>query len=161
IMQNHYDVVIAHRGTNNWKALSEDIEMFLTHTMPSQFNNSVIPFVTYAIEYLNNKYGKLSYSITFTGHSLGASLAEFGFTKFFDSTFTNLMVEIVINFESPGTKLFIEQMINDGLLPKDALANLKEFLVTSNSDVNAINSCFEHVNQQDLTPDYVGYSYLQ
>lgn len=151
-----YDVVIAHRGTSNFPDLIEDLEMFIAQKVPAQFLTSAAPFTSEAIAFLDQKYGRTNYSITFTGHSLGASIAELCVARWCSP---DELVTMGLTFESPGSKPLITELIQQGHLPAGSLEYAASVIVTCNADVNAINSCLEHISNPG-GPHYVGYSYI-
>ena len=151
-----YDIVIAHRGTCNFPDVIEDIEMFISQKVPAQFLASAVPFVLAAIKLLDQKYGRAHYTVTFTGHSLGASIAEICTAYWCNSEELSVMAT---TFESPGSKPLITQLIKQGVLSAGSLKYASVAVTTCNADVNAINSCLEHVASPG-SPAYVGYSYV-
>lgn len=154
IEHNIYDIILAHRGTQGFPAVVEDIELFLFKKVPAQFSAGAIPFINYALEFLNKNFSQRNLKLMFTGHSLGATLAELSVAKWSDSLYSPR----AITFESPGSKPFI---LNNKELPETALEYVKRAVATSNADVDIINSIFEHVGLKEyLVPHYVGYSYV-
>jgi len=151
-----YDVVIAHRGTSNFPDFIEDLELFISQKVPAQFLASAVPFVLEAIAFLDQKYGRIHYSITFTGHSLGASMAELCVAQWCNP---DELTTMGLTFESPGSKPLIMQLIQQGRLPAGSLEYAASVIATCNADVNAINSCLEHIASPN-GPFYIGYSYV-
>jgi hypothetical protein len=83
-----------------------------------------------------NQLGISNPEYSLTGHSLGAALAEIlGAVYKIPAT----------TFESPGTRPMIQDLIDSGVLPADALAYADAHTVTYNAAPNAINTCNEHV----------------
>jgi len=154
-VQNHMvaQVVIAHRGTNGLLSLSayEDMELYLYGTVPHQFYTGVVPFVQKIIAYCEQRFGD-NYSLEFTGHSLGAVLAELSLAKWCEHP----RVIGAVSFESPGTRDLIQQLIDQQQLPDSALDCAANHLVPFATEVNAINSAFMPLNNR-REPHYIGY----
>jgi hypothetical protein len=149
-----YEVVIAHRGTvfsfpDSLSLLAQEIELIVFQKTPTQFFSAVIPFVTEALARVEAVYGEV-FTLYFTGHSLGALMAELCFAKFYESDPLRIFGAVV--FESPGSKPLIEHEIESGKLPSYILAIFPYFVWILNADVNVINTCFEQSGKVCIPP---------
>lgn len=152
------DVVIAHRGTvaSTWDTWN-DFLIALGKT-PAQFSKGAYLFDEYVRQYMDKNYPETSYtySISHTGHSLGAILAELCVASSCDSTCST-----GITFESPGSKPIIADMESQKILPPGALSWAEQMVCTALADVDVVNTCNEQVSSQiypvDISP--IGYDY--
>lgn len=126
-------IVLAHRGTDSFKAFLEDIwGIYLNKNTPQKIEAFV--FVGKAIELANAK----NYHLSFTGHSLGAFLAEL--SVFYAKREIFLDVNAV-TFESPGSKDCMEKMQpNLGCIDLEKLD-----IITYLSTPNLVNTLYKHV----------------
>lgn len=112
-------LVVAHRGTSpDFPDIVNDLILALEQ-VPLQFTNNAVPFITA----IKNELGTAlpQYQITFTGHSLGAVLAELSAAK------ENVKA---VTFDSPGSKPIIENMVSDSTLPNSALIQANQNVIT-------------------------------
>jgi hypothetical protein len=128
-------VVLAHRGTDSLKAILEDMRGILLNRMSPHKEEAFI-FVANAINLVRDKK---SYRLSFTGHSLGAFLAEL--SVFYAHDHFNFRDVNAVTFESPGSKESLEQMQSN--LKRISLEQLD--IVGYVSYPNLINTCNKHV----------------
>lgn len=135
INDDNSTIVIAHRGTDDGYDLANDATLAIISAI-SQFSNSAVPF----INLVQNKLtlDALSPQITYTGHSLGAALAELS------SAYDNVAA---ITFDSPGIAPVISDMVTAGQLPPDALINANNNVITYNAAPNLVNTLNPHVGK--------------
>lgn len=134
---NLHQVIIAIRGTvptKSWN-LWEDFLIAL-NLVPTVYEYDAKPFLDLAVKTINFIPNIKEYSITITGHSLGATLAEIASANYAIKAVT---------FESPGSELIVSVMVSKGLLPEDSLIYLKNNLIIFNSAPNAIDSINSHL----------------
>ena len=152
------DVVIAHRGTvaSIWDGWNDFL--ISLGKVPTQFSNGAYLFDEYVRQYVDKNYPKsnYTYTITHTGHSLGAILAELCVAASCENNF-----ETGITFESPGSKSLISDMESKKILPPGALSWAEQMVITVLADVDAINTCNEQVATRSYPVDisHVGYDY--
>ena len=157
---NSYEVVIAHRGTIiSAGDLWSDFEVLLGR-MPGQFIKGAYLFNEYVRQYINKNYPAPEnwYSITHTGHSLGAILAELcvaSDVKYRDS----LGESFGSTFESPGSKPIIQSMEKAGTLPSGASSYADGAIYIAMADVDAINTCNEQIGYMTPSLNPIGYDY--
>ena len=155
-------IIIAHRGTANIKDGYEDlIYLFDKKDVPPQFYSGAYPFIQYVINYttafitdlFGTNDGHAYVDIGFTGHSLGATLAEISLPYAF-SNISNLNSNPKIafesagitTFESPGSQDILQKMLDRNEITQESLRY--SFLNIMNADVNAINSCMSHLGDE-------------
>ena len=123
--------IIAQRGTENkGDDFFSDAQLFFDEV--SQQFSPAKDFFDYATSYLCNTTS-VSY-IAFSGHSLGAALAELSSAKFKFSAIT---------FESPGTREILKAHSAD--FPSDAISYVDSNVITYNAAPNLVNTMAEHV----------------
>lgn len=150
----HVSVVyIAHRGTSNFPDAVEDIEMWARSVVPIQFYTGAIPFIQLVFDTLDELYpypdSNQTVQIRFTGHSLGATLAELSILKYihyFDdrtlSTYNpNRVMDTVNIFESPGSEPLVLQMLEVQETTPTDIEDAGALVRLYNSDINPINTC--------------------
>lgn len=154
-------ITIAHRGTNNLEDGIEDYQMWHSQTIPKQFYSSAIPFIQYVFTVADQRWptivnkngiykGSMVY-FNFSGHSLGAGLAELSMVKYihyFDNDktttynpcrgFTWPGTDV---FDSPGTMPLIQQQIDNGEISQKDYVDGINYIVIHNSDVDVVNTC--------------------
>lgn len=143
------DLVIAHRGTDNFYGVIEDIRLWLSSSAPQQFQYAVKPFVKHVIDTINKQYSPDEYQVNWfvTGHSLGATLAELTIAD-------NEMISMSgLSFESPGSVPLIEHMQKNGSLPESALAYVRSIDKSGNLVAVSINARPDGINTFQLTPN--------
>ncbi len=156
------NVVVAHRGTDSFKDIVEDLEMWAFHKTPAQFTKEAIPFINQVIKKIKNDNTINTVNLYFTGHSLGATLAELSLAYYIADFFTDtdsICLKGAIDFESPGSKPLIESLINAGKIPSQNLGQASQLLQTYNADTNIINTCMEHITPINYA-HAVGYSWI-
>ncbi len=128
-------VVLAHRGTDSLKAILEDMRGILLNRI-SPHKKEAFYIVEDAINLIKSKQG---YRLSFTGHSLGAFLAEL--SVFYTHDHFDFPDVNAVTFESPGSKESMELM-----QPNKEPIKLEEFdIVGYVSYPNLINTCNKHV----------------
>lgn len=168
---NNVYIIIAHCGTNDKFDIEQDLKMSLLHKIPSQFINSALPFIKSVIQQATIDFPDSSteVQIGFTGHSLGATLSELSIAAFmsidldaFQKTYPNFWLNFdatyCANFESTGSLPLITTLYNDGYINDQGLlwtSSCTNYL----SDINAINTCFEHITEEICVYN-VGYDYI-
>lgn len=159
-----YDVAIAHRGTigSIWDGWSDFL--IALGKSPTQFSKGAYLFDEYVRQYMEKTYPipspQVNYTVTHTGHSLGAILAELcvaSSVRFMESS----MPSFGFTFESPGSKQIISDMEVKGQLPVGALMCAKNYVLTALADVDAVNTFNEQVTLQgySLGAEQIGYDY--
>lgn len=151
-------VVIANRGTDDWYDIMQDATMWLINKIPSQFFHAVEPFVNDTIKELKSKYPDYHIKLSFTGHSLGATLAQLAMIYFSEQAIENVTVYPGCVFESPGCEPLAQKLVDDGhiqILNKDFCSAIRIF----NADVNIINTCIAQINDVSIAY-HVGYDYV-
>jgi hypothetical protein len=128
-------VVLAHRGTDSLGAILEDMKgIYFNKTSPQK--EEAFNFVADAINLVRDKQG---YRLSFTGHSLGAFLAEL--SVFYVHNHFHFPDVNAVTFESPGSKESLKKM----------QSNLKPIILEQLDIVgyvsypNLINTCNKHV----------------
>ncbi|TAK74463.1 MAG: hypothetical protein EPO11_06845 [Gammaproteobacteria bacterium] len=159
----YISVVFAHCGTNETTDLSDDINIMKDQTL-SQYPYA-LDFVSQTMDFLIKEYANISTAVYFyqTGFSQGAVLADL-VTATIQRYPQPCMFDIEgylcsHTIENPGSKLIIQEMIDQGELPTDALSYLtgnKNIAELYFSDVNLINTCNEQINQDRylIAPTY-------
>jgi hypothetical protein len=131
-------VIVASAGTkaseaeNNYSALHADFQSdhkLIKATLPEQFE-PLINFTRKIIEELDAK--EHDYTITFTGHSLGAALSELAVAEFINQLDVNSEV-----FDNPGTLPIIENNPNWG---KEIAEKVHEVSLIHNASPNIFNT---------------------
>lgn len=138
INRNTKEIVIAHRGTNDLYDIFKDDGSLFLQWAPPQFLNSARPFIQLVKDNLSehsNIYG-FGYTFSFTGHSLGASLAEISAAQ------ENVPA---VTFDSPGTVPIINTLMSDGQLPADALSKAHANTKTYLANPNLVNTLHPHL----------------
>jgi len=100
-------IVLSHRGTKSLKAVLEDIKGIMLN-LKSKQKIEAFDFVDRAIKLINEGEELKDYRLSFTGHSLGAFLAELS-VYYCHSYFKYTNVNAV-TFESPGSKESMEDL---------------------------------------------------
>jgi hypothetical protein len=118
---------------------------------PEQFTKAALPFAATVLASFGNEVS--NYEIYFTGHSLGAVLAEL--TKVKLELDINLTSK-VISFDSPGSSAIIHKLINGTAGGK--IAGITSY----NGEANLINSCHEPAGEVYLvkTMEYQPSNFL-
>ncbi len=136
---NDVQCIIVFRGTNSIVDVIQDY-LILMDEAPDYFIHDAIPYVDKVKEYVQENYKANDYLYTYTGHSLGALLAQLCFCRELDSE-VKLATAICIPFDSPGAKTIAEKLVVKGILPEASLSLAHAFGDVYLSDVNAINTC--------------------
>ncbi len=142
---------IAFRGTStNKEDLFPDLFQDFNITMgavPPYFKKGAIPFIDEVKQYIRINYRYLSPDKIFylyTGHSLGALLAELSYCYnliILDDTRFNKCV----SFESPGSLALLNKLMSDGTIPPTASHLAPRSLLALVADVNFINTAAKHI----------------
>lgn len=151
-------VVIANRGTDDWYDIMQDAAMWLIKKIPSQFFHAVEPFVNHTIKALQDEYPDYQIQLSFTGHSLGATLAQLAMIYFAEQPMSQVTVHPGCVFESPGCEPLVEKLKDDGhiqIIDKDFCNDIRIF----NADVNVINTCISQINNVSIAY-HVEYDYV-
>ncbi len=133
-------LIIAHAGTDNIFAdVGDDIALALLDWQTQQFHENAIPFINAAkAEYFRVTGLGPREHLSYTGHSLGAFLAEL----------SGAMDKVPVrNFESPGSRPNIQNLIIDGTFASDAMAWIDANTVTFNAAPNAVSTANTHVGK--------------
>jgi len=139
VNQNMRQIVVAHRGTDNLKTLLvDDIqEVYFGHTDTQ--HKAAYRLVEKAV----NLAKEGEWHLSFTGHSLGAFLAELSVLYCLRSDFFNYPRVSAVTFESPGSRESLEKLNAnhaDGKIDVDAL-DITSYL----SYPNIVNTAHHHV----------------
>ena len=147
--ENH--IVVAHRGTNSIGAVIEDIRGIVLNNISPQ-KEAAFELVSEAIRLAKKK----NYSLSFTGHSLGAFLAELSVFYCKRDGFDKVNA---LTFESPGSKESLEKL----------QSNLQDHAIDLNNlDIigyvtypNLINTYNHHVGTMyTITPKLGKFGYI-
>ncbi len=125
--------------------------------MPTQYERGVQKFIKSFIENLNgsSSHSQLSdknleeYSLIFTGHSLGAALADAACLHFHNSKDTiNIHFKSIsaITMENPGSKKLLEQ-VHEQEKCNFTLENIKDNFTVVNNQPNFINTALDQFGQ--------------
>ena len=159
-INKHNEVIISHRGTDvslmnptSYMDLWSDFKMIFNH-IPNHYV-AAEAFVNYVIkEYLCSN-NLLDAKVSFTGHSLGASLAELTAAHFHFPAIT---------FESPGTSDIIHNKPSFNALKSDLkfsdsdIKYAQNNIITYNDAPDFINSMADHIGQMiRIFPSFVIY----
>lgn len=125
-------IIVAHRGTDNYTDFTDNAQILFDQSI-DQFS-SAKKFITYVMCYTANNNINVQY-LSFTGHSLGAALAELSSAYFKYPSIT---------FDSPGTKGIIDNSVCNNL-PLDASSYVGKNLITYSSAPNLVNTAKEHL----------------
>ncbi|MGI9214471.1 MAG: Mbeg1-like protein, partial [Gammaproteobacteria bacterium] len=154
IYVNYHDnrIVVAHRGTDSLKSLAEDLSGVYLNRLSSQ-KQAVFSLIREAIEMAKMQRAGLS----FTGHSLGAFLAEI--SVFYCHKSFNFPDVHAVTFESPGSVESLEKMQSNLEGEKVEITTLD--IVSYLSYPNIINTCNHHTGTlYQLEPDLGNYGWL-
>ncbi|MFZ2315925.1 MAG: hypothetical protein WAW86_09760 [Gammaproteobacteria bacterium] len=133
------ECIIAFRGTNSFVDLIQDY-LVLMDAVPDYFHHDAIPFINTVKKYVQEHYRADLFTYTYTGHSLGALLAQLCYCKELDDL-GKIGTNNCIVFESPGAKTIVEKLIERQELPIVSLSLAHQYGTVYLSDVNAINTC--------------------
>lgn len=148
---NH--IVVAHRGTNSIGAVIEDVRGVICNATSPQ-KEEAFALVNEALRLLREEYE--GYSISFTGHSLGAFLAELSVFYCKRQGFHNVNA---VTFESPGSKESLEKLQSNLESHTIDLSNLD--IVAYVTYPNLINTYNHHVGTMyTITPDLGKFGYI-
>jgi hypothetical protein len=128
-------VVLAHRGTDSLEAILEDMRGILLNRISPQKEEAFV----FVVDAINLVRSKQDYRLSFTGHSLGAFLAEL--SVFYAHDHFKYQDVNAVTFESPGSYESLEQMQSH--LKRIILEQLD--IVGYVSYPNLINTCNKHV----------------
>lgn len=147
----HASIVIAHRGTDSPQDKVEDIEMCSAmNKVPAQFYTSTIPFIQNVFSHLDKSvYNQTTTYLYFTGHSLGATLAEMSIIRYINyfaswkPTYNPYRVwgNTTYVFESPGSVNLVQEQLFAGEITESDIADGGETIEVYNSEVDGINTC--------------------
>jgi hypothetical protein len=159
-INKHNEVIISHRGTDvslmnptSYPDLVSDFKMVFNY-IPNHYV-AAEAFINYVIkEYLCSN-NLLDAKVSFTGHSLGASLAELTAAHFHFPAIT---------FESPGTNNIIHNKPSFNALKSDLkfsdsdIKYAQNNIITYNDAPDFINSMADHIGQMiRIFPSFVIY----
>lgn len=136
------EVAIANRGTTlSITDIYEDFLVLLELT-PNYYHNAK-DYLNFIIKKMITDGIYTEGKVDITGHSLGAVIAELLYTEIPPGHKAFARV-----FDSPGSKKILTNMVNSGILPKNALADSTYGIVRFYSPPNAINT----TNEQIINP---------
>ena len=122
-------IIIVFRGTVTVEnKIREDLFEIAMDNAPHLFTSNVLPFVDAVTAKASREYP--DFEISFTGHSLGAILAELCVAKY---------MKLAITFESPGSGKMIIDMANKNQLPLDTMAIIKRNIFSYQAAISLIN----------------------
>lgn len=144
INESQKKIIIAFRGTVTLEnKVQEDIAIFL-NKIPPLFMSRAIPFVDTVIASTARQY--TGFDVSFTGHSLGAILAELCAAKYTRSAVT---------FESLGTREMIDDMARKDQLPRDAPIKVEKNIFSYQAAISLINRINGYLGTRiRLYPDF-------
>ncbi|MBN2689862.1 MAG: hypothetical protein JXR42_04630 [Gammaproteobacteria bacterium] len=137
---SHIIIEVAQRGSSNAFDDINDFEIMLG-LVPYQYNYA-LKYDIAVRKYAENEYPSASIEYRYTGHSLGAALAELIVAKEYSH---NLTDEHSVVFETPGVKPIIQKMIIKGLLNNNAYNNVSMAITHVFDRADAINTCNEQI----------------
>lgn len=141
---NH--IVVAHRGTNNLLSVVEDVRGVIRNATSPQ-KEEAFALVNEALRLLREDYE--GYRVSFTGHSLGAFLAELSVFYCKRQGFNNVSA---VTFESPGSKESLEKLQSNLQDHAIDLNNLD--IISYVTYPNLINTYNHHVGTMyTITPE--------
>jgi len=152
--------VIAHKGTSGFSDLYEDIHGVLFNKYSAQKDDAFL-LVNLIIHQI--RVHRPDYKISFTGHSLGAFLAEL--SVYYAVNSLDFPHVNAVTFESPGSKQSMKLQIEHDVIhlgkktpiSKEQIQKLD--IVTYLCYPNLVNSCNEHVGTvYTINPDLPGGS---
>lgn len=147
--ENH--IVVAHRGTSSIRAVIEDIHGIVLNNISPQ-KAAAFELVREAIKLAKKK----NYSLSFTGHSLGAFLAELSVFYCKRDGFDKVNA---VTFESPGSKESLEKLQSNLESHTINLSNLD--IVAYVTYPNLINTYNHHVGTMyTITPNLGKFGYI-
>ena len=129
-------VVLVHRGTDSLWALYEDIKGIFLNRL-SDHKKEIFTLIDAAIDKASEIEGRLS----FTGHSLGAFLAEF--SVYYCHRSKAYPKVNAVTFESPGAQESLEALQSNHAQGKIDLNSLD--VVSYLSYPNLVNTCNHHI----------------
>lgn len=130
-------MVLAHRGTDSFKAILEDIKGIYFNEISPQ-KKEAFGLVKEAVKLAQ----KLGFTLSFTGHSLGAFLAEL--SVFYCKSELNFQDVNAVTFESPGS-LGSLQIIQSNL--HSYVIKLEDLdIIGYVSYPNLVNTCNGHIS---------------
>ena len=129
-------IVVAHRGSNTLTSIIEDLHGIYLNKLSKQ-KSEAYKLIEEAVELAKTKGATLS----FTGHSLGAFLAELSVFYCYNTLdFPNVSA---VTFESPGSKGSLEKLQSNLDAEKIELTSLD--IIGYVSYPNLINTCNHHI----------------
>jgi len=141
-------IIIAFRGTLKPKNyVVDDIEIF-SNNAPSLFLNKAVPFVEAVFKEAIHQFP--DFEINFTGHSLGAIIAELCAAKY---------TKRAVTFESPGSKDMIIDLAQKGQLPRNShivtdVTEQYKLIISYQAAISAINRLNPYIGKRyRLYPD--------
>lgn len=151
---NAVQCIIVFRGTNSVVDVIQDY-LILMDEAPDYFIHDAIPYVEAVKKYVQEYYHQADeFLYTYTGHSLGALLAQLCCCREFDPI-RKLPTAICVPFDSPGAKTIAEKLVVRGILPEASVSVAHQYQNVYLSDVNAINTC--HPQLGNIVPHNIPY----
>lgn len=138
-VDNIRELVLAHRGTDPKKigTIKEDIQSILAAvTSPQELE--AFTAIKELVEYAREE----NYHLSFTGHSLGAFLAELSVFFCHSSNEIDYPETNAVVFDSPGSKRAIEEL--QSKLPEEKILTKNMDILVYVSTPNIINTLNEH-----------------
>lgn len=136
-----HELVIVHRGSDDLLSgdnsdTDDDLIQIGLGNPPDQYSEAASFTDLIKAEFLQQGGEYAGYRLSFTGHSLGAVLAELTAAKYDASATT---------FDSPGSKPILQKLVSEGELSAQQVASAEQHITTYNAAPNIIDTTNEHV----------------
>lgn len=152
--KNTKEVVIAFSGTSFdkpldgaiWQDMKSNYQILIKKEVPTQFD-AAKEFVTQSLAKIPDTENT---SVTLTGHSLGAALSDLATYELMLTGYNNVKA---VNFDNPGSKPIIEQMLHKHGLEIDNIKVDIEQYESKPTIINTWNTQVGTVYEVDFCPE--------